>query len=195
MNATSGSGRVMKSPSRGTSRSCPVRPGKYARANISRKRSRAAGAAASAGCGGWGSTRVATRGSLGRRGRERAGRRDQGQSEEEGTAGGGSRDGGEGARRGHVSSIGVDEPSDPRSWAGGFRLRDHTQSDRAHSPRRRPQRASEPSPSMYAFPRPWRMPTIARLPDLANSVPKKSPIRKVPPSTVAVRVGELVKKW
>ena len=50
MYATSGSGRVMKSPSRGTIRSCPVRPGKYARANISRKRCRAAGAAASAGC-------------------------------------------------------------------------------------------------------------------------------------------------
>src|SRR5687767_5515245 len=42
MYATSGSGRVMKSPSRGTIRSWPVRPGKYARANISRKRCRAA---------------------------------------------------------------------------------------------------------------------------------------------------------
>ena len=42
MNATSGSVRVMKSPSRGTIRSWPVRPGKYARANISRKRCRAA---------------------------------------------------------------------------------------------------------------------------------------------------------
>ena len=49
MYATSGSGRVMKSPSRGTIRSWPVRPGKYARANISRKRCRAARAAASAG--------------------------------------------------------------------------------------------------------------------------------------------------
>src|SRR5678816_4835570 len=37
-----GSGRVMKSPSRGTIRSWLVRPGKYARANISRKRCRAA---------------------------------------------------------------------------------------------------------------------------------------------------------
>src|SRR5437764_269773 len=41
----------MKSPSRGTTRSCPVRPGKYARANISRKRCRAARAAAPAGPG------------------------------------------------------------------------------------------------------------------------------------------------
>src|SRR4029453_735607 len=49
MYATSGSGRVMKSPSRGTIRSWPVRPGKYARANISRKRCRAARAAAPAG--------------------------------------------------------------------------------------------------------------------------------------------------
>ena len=49
MYATSGSGRVMKSPSRGTIRSWPVRPGKYARANMSRKRCRAASAAASAG--------------------------------------------------------------------------------------------------------------------------------------------------
>ncbi len=46
--ATSGSGRVMKSPSRGTMRSWPVRPGKYARANPSRNRCRAKGAAASA---------------------------------------------------------------------------------------------------------------------------------------------------
>ena len=46
MYATSGSGRVMMSPSRGTMRSWPVRPGKYARANICRKRCRAAGAAA-----------------------------------------------------------------------------------------------------------------------------------------------------
>src|SRR5919201_6925783 len=42
-------GRVMKSPSRGTTRSWPLRPGKYARANISRKRCRAAAAAAPAG--------------------------------------------------------------------------------------------------------------------------------------------------
>ena len=42
MYATSGSGRVMKSPSRGTIRSWPVRPGKYARANISRMSCRAA---------------------------------------------------------------------------------------------------------------------------------------------------------
>src|SRR5688572_7113272 len=42
MYATFGSGRVMKSPSRGTIRSWPVRPGKYARANISRKRCRVA---------------------------------------------------------------------------------------------------------------------------------------------------------
>ncbi len=48
MYATSGSGRVMKSPSRGTMRSWPVRPGKYARANMSRNRCRAARAAASA---------------------------------------------------------------------------------------------------------------------------------------------------
>lgn len=48
MYITSGSGRVMKSPSRGTMRSWPVRPGKYARANISRKRCRAARATASA---------------------------------------------------------------------------------------------------------------------------------------------------
>jgi hypothetical protein len=34
------SARVMKSPSRGTIKSWPVRPGKYARANISRKRCR-----------------------------------------------------------------------------------------------------------------------------------------------------------
>src|SRR5688572_2067367 len=47
MYATSGSGRVMNSPSRGTMRSWPVRPGKYARANISRQRSRVAGAAES----------------------------------------------------------------------------------------------------------------------------------------------------
>jgi len=43
------SGRVMKSPSRGTIRSCPVRPGKYDRANISRKRCRVARVVASAG--------------------------------------------------------------------------------------------------------------------------------------------------
>jgi hypothetical protein len=47
MYATSGSGRVMKSPSRGTIRSWPLRPGKYARANISRNRRRAASAGAS----------------------------------------------------------------------------------------------------------------------------------------------------
>src|SRR5256884_9422302 len=39
----------MKSPSRGTTRSWPVRPGKYARANISRKCCRAVRAAAPAG--------------------------------------------------------------------------------------------------------------------------------------------------
>jgi len=49
MYATSGSGRVMNSPSRGTIRSWPFRPGKYARANISRKRRRAAAAVATAG--------------------------------------------------------------------------------------------------------------------------------------------------
>src|ERR1700721_4050712 len=43
------SGRVIKSPSRGTIRSCPVRPGKYDRANISRKRCRVARVVASAG--------------------------------------------------------------------------------------------------------------------------------------------------
>ena len=48
MYTTSGSGRVMMSPSRGTMRSWPVRPGKYARANMSRNRCRAARAAASA---------------------------------------------------------------------------------------------------------------------------------------------------
>ncbi len=48
MNTTSGSGRVIKSPSRGTMRSWPVRPGKYARANMSRNRCRTAWAAASA---------------------------------------------------------------------------------------------------------------------------------------------------
>src|SRR5688572_29241377 len=42
MYATFASARVMKSPSRGTIRSWPVRPGKYARANIARKRCRAA---------------------------------------------------------------------------------------------------------------------------------------------------------
>jgi|SRR5664279_2614551 len=47
MNATSA--RVMKSPSRGTIRSWPVRPGKYARANISRKRRRVARVIASVG--------------------------------------------------------------------------------------------------------------------------------------------------
>ena len=53
MYATSGSGRVMKSPSRGTMRSWPVRPGKYARANMSRNRCRAARAAASADAARW----------------------------------------------------------------------------------------------------------------------------------------------
>src|ERR1700690_2995736 len=43
------SARVMKSPSRGTIRSWPVRPGKYARANISKKRCRVARVVASAG--------------------------------------------------------------------------------------------------------------------------------------------------
>ena len=43
------SARVMKSPSRGTIRSWLVRPGKYARANISKKRCRVARVAASAG--------------------------------------------------------------------------------------------------------------------------------------------------
>jgi hypothetical protein len=47
------SARVMKSPSRGTIRSWPVRPGKYARANISRKRCRVARAVASAGAARW----------------------------------------------------------------------------------------------------------------------------------------------
>ncbi len=47
---TFGSTRVMKSPSRGTIKSWPVRPGKYARANISRKCCRVARAVASA-CG------------------------------------------------------------------------------------------------------------------------------------------------
>jgi hypothetical protein len=47
------SGRVMKSPSRGTIRSWPVRPGKYARANISKKRCRAARVVASAGAARW----------------------------------------------------------------------------------------------------------------------------------------------
>jgi hypothetical protein len=42
------SGRVMKSPWRGTTRSWPVRPGKYARANISKKRCRVARVVASA---------------------------------------------------------------------------------------------------------------------------------------------------
>src|SRR6266536_4698863 len=43
------SARVMKSPSRGTIRSWLVRPGKYARANISKKRCRVARVVASAG--------------------------------------------------------------------------------------------------------------------------------------------------
>ena len=43
------SDRVMKSPSRGTIRSWPVRPGKYARANISKKRCRVARVIASTG--------------------------------------------------------------------------------------------------------------------------------------------------
>src|SRR5205085_3539782 len=51
MNATSG--RVMKSPWRGTIRSCPVRPGKYARANISKKRCRVARVVALAGAARW----------------------------------------------------------------------------------------------------------------------------------------------
>ena len=51
MNATSG--RVMKSPSRGTIRSWPVRPGKNARANISKKRCRVARVVASADAARW----------------------------------------------------------------------------------------------------------------------------------------------
>jgi len=51
MNATSA--RVMKSPSRGTIRSWPVRPGKYARANISKKRCRVARVVASDGAARW----------------------------------------------------------------------------------------------------------------------------------------------
>src|ERR1043165_8721681 len=47
------SARVMKSPSRGTIKSWPVRPGKYARANISKKRCRVARAVASAGAACW----------------------------------------------------------------------------------------------------------------------------------------------
>ena len=47
------SARVMKSPSRGTIRSWPVRPGKYARANISKKRCRVARVVASAGASCW----------------------------------------------------------------------------------------------------------------------------------------------
>ena len=47
------SGRVMKSPSRGTIRSWPVRPGKYARANISKKSCRVASVVASAGATRW----------------------------------------------------------------------------------------------------------------------------------------------
>jgi hypothetical protein len=50
---TFGSARVMKSPSRGTIRSSPVRPGKYARANISKKRCRVARVFASAGAARW----------------------------------------------------------------------------------------------------------------------------------------------
>src|SRR5918994_2456743 len=40
-----GSSRVMMSPCRGTIISCPERPGKYPRANISRNRAREGGAA------------------------------------------------------------------------------------------------------------------------------------------------------
>src|SRR6266567_2617886 len=47
------SGRVMKSRSRGTIRSWPVRPGKYARANISKKRCRVARVVASVGAARW----------------------------------------------------------------------------------------------------------------------------------------------
>ena len=47
------SAREMKSPSRGTIRSWPVRPGKYARANISKKRCRVARVVASAGAACW----------------------------------------------------------------------------------------------------------------------------------------------
>ena len=47
------SARVMKSPSRGTIRSWPVRPGKYARANISKKRWRVARVVASTGAARW----------------------------------------------------------------------------------------------------------------------------------------------
>jgi len=47
------SARVMKLPSRGTIRSWPVRPGKYARANISKKRCRVARVVASAGAACW----------------------------------------------------------------------------------------------------------------------------------------------
>ena len=47
------SARVMKSPSRGTIRSWPVRPGKYARANISNNRCRVARVVGSAGAPRW----------------------------------------------------------------------------------------------------------------------------------------------
>ena len=47
------SARVMKSPSRGTIRSWPVRSGKYARANISKKRCRVARALGSAAAPRW----------------------------------------------------------------------------------------------------------------------------------------------
>ena len=47
------SARVMKSRSRGTIRSWPVRPGKYARANISKKRCRVARVVASVGAARW----------------------------------------------------------------------------------------------------------------------------------------------
>src|SRR5216683_3967052 len=53
MYAAFGSARVMKSPSRGTIRSWPVRPGKYARASISKKRCRVARVVASAGAARW----------------------------------------------------------------------------------------------------------------------------------------------
>ena len=105
MNATSGSGRVMKSPSRGTMRSWPVRPGKYARANMSRNRCRAARAS---GIGRRHTRRWrpgAPRRSLDPLAGNRPSHRNQGQGEEDGTASGQPRADDEGSPRRHGTGL------------------------------------------------------------------------------------------
>ena len=118
MYTTSGSGRVMKSPSRGTMRSWPVRPGKYARANMSRNRCRAARAAAIGRRHTSGSRPAAPRRSLDLLAGNRPSHRNQGQGEEDGTASGQPRGDDKGSPRRHGTRL-EEEVSDPPSALAG----------------------------------------------------------------------------